>query len=104
MKVYWTVVVQQMLWDWNGKMPFLRIRKLQTERRFKTLPGETGFKFGSESIVKSLEKYEFRCYIAGEKTTITADVVDREIPLLISKAEMKKRGFKINLEDDSLEI
>ena len=76
-----------------------------TDRKeVKTLPGGTGFKFGGESIVKSLGKYEFPCYIAGEKTTITADVVDRDIPLLISKAEIKKRGFKINLEDDSLEI
>ena len=33
-----------------------------------------------------------------------ADVVDRDIPLLTSKAEMKKRGFKLNLEDDSLEV
>ena len=71
-----------------------------TDRKeVKTLPGGTGFKFGGGSIVKSLGKYAFPCYIAGEKTTITADVVNRNI-----KAEMKKRGFKINLEDDSLEI
>ena len=30
--------------------------------------------------------------------------VDRDIPLLISEAEMKKSSFKINLENDSLEI
>ena len=47
-----------------------------TDRKVKTLPGGTGFEFGSESIVKSLGKYEFPCYIAGEKTTITTDAVD----------------------------
>ena len=73
-----------------------------TDRKeVKTLLRGKGFKSGSESSVKSLGKYEFPCYIAGENTTITADVVDRDIPLLISKAEMKKRGFKINLKDDS---
>ena len=48
----------------------------------KVLDGGTGVKFGGESIVQSLGKYVFPCYIAGEKTTITADVVDRDIPLL----------------------
>ena len=32
------------------------------------------------------------------------DVVNRNIPLLISKKEMKERGFKLNLEDDTLEL
>ena len=67
------------------------------------MDGGTGFKFGGESIVHSLGKYVFPCYIAGERTTSTA-AVDRDIRLLISKAEMKKRGFKLNLEDDSLEV
>ena len=44
----------------------------------RVLVGGTGFKFGGESIVHSLGKYIFPCYIAGEKITITADVVDRD--------------------------
>ena len=70
----------------------------------RVLDGGTGFKFGGESIVHSLGKYVFACCIAGEKTTITADFVGRDIPVLISEAEMTKRGFKLNLEDDSLEV
>ena len=39
----------------------------------------------------------------GKKTTLVADVVERDIPSLISKPEMKKRGFVLNFNDDSLE-
>ena len=31
-------------------------------------------------------------------------MVERDIPLLISKGEMKERGFKLNLEDDILKV
>ena len=49
------------------------------------------FKFGDESPVSSTEKVTFPCYILGKRTTLSADVVNRNIPLLISKGEMKKR-------------
>ena len=65
---------------------------------------EKSFKFGGENAIKSLGRIEFPCYLFGEKTKIMADVVDREIPLLISKPEMKKRGFRINFEDDTVEV
>ena len=39
----------------------------------------------------------------GKKPTLVSDVAERNIPLLISKPEMKKRGFVLNFNDDSLE-
>ena len=53
----------------------------------------TVFRFGGEPPVKSVEKIQFPCYVLGKRSTLVADVVDRDIPLLISKPEMKKRGF-----------
>ena len=50
-----------------------------------------------------MEKVEFPCYLFGKKTTLVADVVERNIPFLIFKPEMKKRGFVLNFHDDSLE-
>ena len=61
------------------------------------------FKFGGENPVRSVEKVEFPSYLFGKKTILVADVVERDIPLLISEPEMKKRGFVLNINDDSLE-
>ena len=61
------------------------------------------FRFGGETPVRSVEKVEFPYYLFRKKTTLVADVVERDIPLLISKPEMKKRGFVVNFHDDSLE-
>ena len=54
--------------------------------------------FWSQGIVCSIP-----CYLFGKKTTLVPDVVERDIYLLISKPEMKKRGFVLNFNDDSLE-
>ena len=64
---------------------------------------QNGFKFGGENTVPSVEKVEFPCYLFGKKTRLVADVVKRDIPLLISKPEMRKKGFVLNFDDDSLE-
>ena len=62
------------------------------------------FKFGGEKAVQSLRRTEFPCVLFGDKTTIVTDVVDRDIPLLISMPEMKKRGFRINFNYDTSEV
>ena len=51
-----------------------------------------------------MKKIKFPCVIAGTKTTITSDVVERDIPLLLSRPEMKKHGFILNMKDDTLEV
>ena len=67
---------------------------MQTQNRLK---------FGGENPGHSVEIVEFPSYLFGKKTTLVADVVERNIPLLIFKPEMKKRGFVLNFHDDSLE-
>ena len=68
-------------------------------RHFK---GGTVFRFGGEPPVRSTEKIEFPCYVLGERSTMIADVVDRDIPLLISKPEMKARGFILDFNNETL--
>ena len=48
-----------------------------------SLPGGTSFNFGGGTEIKSIEKIKFPCVIAGTKTTIISDVVERDIPLLL---------------------
>ena len=54
--------------------------------------------------IKSIEKIEFPCVISGTETTVISDVVERGIPLLLSKPDMKKHGFILDMKDDTLEV
>ena len=74
------------------------------KKQVRFLPGGTNFKFGGGNSIKSEGRIQFPCTIAGQKTTITTDVVDSDIPLLLSKPDMKRLGFKLNMTDDSLEV
>jgi transposase InsO family protein len=65
---------------------------------------DTVFKFGGGSRLKSKEKVTFPCKIAGTNCEITTDVVESDIPLLLSKTAMKKAKVKLDLENDSAEI
>ena len=69
-----------------------------------SLPGGTSFNFGGGANINLKKKIKFPCVIGGIKTTITSDVVERDIPLLLSKPEMKKHGFILNMKDDRLEV
>ena len=46
----------------------------------------------------------FPCSVAGVDCEIEADVVDSDIPLLLSKDSMKKAKMKLDLENDSASI
>ena len=59
----------------------------------KKIPYEEGtkyFKFGDRLKVKSLKKVTLPCVIAKMNVKIMSDVVDADIPLLLSKTAMKR--------------
>ena len=70
----------------------------------KTLPGGTVFRFGGEMKKESFEKLILPCTTAGKKVMIQTDVVDSDIPLLLSKPDMKRFGLQINMENDTAKI
>ena len=77
---------------------------LKEERNIiKYYPGGTNFKFGGETKIRLIEKLEIPCNTAGRKTTILVDVVDSDIPLLLSKPDIQCLGFRLNKESDTLE-
>ncbi len=61
---------------------------------------ETIFKFGGGRKLKSLEKVTFPCEIAGVNCTVTTDVVESDIPLLLGKPAMKAAKVVMDLEND----
>ena len=87
--------------DWRDN--FFASLSEDDQNAIKFLQPQNRFEFGRETPVLSVEKVEFPCYLFRKKTTLVADVVERDIPLLISKPEMKERGFALNFHDDSLE-
>ena len=72
--------------------------------QIKTLPRGTVFRFGGEMKKESSEKLILPCTTARRKVLIQTDVVDSDIPLLLSKPDMKRLGLQINMENDTAKI
>ena len=60
------------------------------------------FKFGDGNKLNSLYKVILPCVIADIEVSIITDVVNSDIPLLLSKDAMKKAGTCLNFEDDTV--
>ena len=60
------------------------------------------FKFGDGNKLKSLFKVTLSCITANIEVSIITDVVDSDIPLLLSKDPMKRAGTCLNFENDSV--
>ena len=59
------------------------------------------FIFGNQGKLKSTAKYTIPTKIGGCDNEITLDIIKSDIPLLLSKSEMKKLGITLNMKDDS---
>lgn len=66
--------------------------------------GDKIFKFGGGEKLKSEGSYQLPMVLAGKSVNVCADVVNSDIPLLLSKNAMKAAKVKLNLEDDTAEI
>ena len=71
------------------KEMYLDSLSVAEKAQVKFLPGGTFFKFGGEKKLRSFEKIFIPCIIAGRKQFITVDVIESNIPLLLSKEDMK---------------
>ena len=54
--------------------------------------------------MKSVGEYELPVCIVGKPVTVKTDVVDSDIPLLLSRTAMKEAGVKLDLENDTAVI
>lgn len=66
--------------------------------------GHRVFKFGGGTKLRSEGEYELPVCIVGKNVTVKTDVVDSDIPLLLSRSAMKKAGVKMDLENDTAVI
>ena len=82
------------------------LTSLPSEQRsnVKMIPSTKIFKFGAGGRIRSLGQCVIPAYLAGRPVRISTDVVDSDIPLLLSKPAMKKAGVKIDTVSDSAEV
>lgn len=66
--------------------------------------GHKIFKFGGGTRLKSEGEYELPMCLVGKPVIVKTDVVDSDIPLLLSRTTMKKAGVKLDLEKDTAVI
>ena len=62
------------------------------------------FAFGDGVAVQSSKKVTLPCYLAGLRSTITTDVVDCQIPLLLSKRSMKNAKMCLDFSNDTVKF
>lgn len=62
------------------------------------------FKFGGGTRLQSAGEYILPGYLVGKKVSIKTDVVESDIPLLLSRNAMKNAKVKMDIENDSAEI
>ena len=74
------------------------ISKVIKEKSSKT------FKFGGGEVKTSTETITFPCTLAGTRCQIKSDIVDSDIPLLLSKTAMKQAQIKMNLINATAKI
>ena len=70
----------------------------------KEIPSSSTFTFGDGVIKKSIKKVSLPCYLDGKRSTITTDLVDCQIPLLLSKNSMKKAQMQLCFSNDTVYI
>ena len=73
-------------------------------QKVKQTKGQRVFKFGGGTYLQSKGEYSLPVVIAGKEATINTDVVESDIPLLLSRTVMKKAAVKIDLENDTATI
>ena len=72
------------------------------KKKIVKIKGVRTFKFGDGNKLNSLYKVILPCVIADIEVRIITDVVNSDIPLLLSKDAMKRAGTCLNFEDDTV--
>ena len=83
---------------------FLASRSPNDDRPVQTKDGFREFKFGGGVRLKSIKEYALPCYLVDTPVTIYTDVVESDIPLLLSKSAMKRAGVVIDTVNDTATI
>ena len=67
-------------------------------------PSQKYFLFGNQGKLKSIAKYILPTRLGGEANEIEVDIIASDIPLLLSKGEMKNLGIMLDMKNDKAMI
>ena len=67
-------------------------------------PTETCYRFGDGERVKSVKAALIPAFLGNERTLIRTDIVDKDLPLLLSKGFMKNANMVLDFSTDSLKM
>ena len=62
------------------------------------------FQFGNQGILPTQKAYTIPITVAGNLHLIEVDVIDSDIPLLMSKSHMRQLGITLNMANDTASI
>ena len=74
--------------------------KQMKEKLQGPLESKRNFMFGNQGTLKSKGRYKLPVRIGGEMNILEVDIINSDIPLLISKSDMKKLGIALDLAED----
>ena len=75
---------------------------MHKRKKIVKIKGVRTFKFGDGNKLNSFYKVILPCVISDIEISIITDVVNSDIPLLLSKDAMKSAGTCLNSEDDTV--
>ena len=81
---------------------FINTLSEEEQKEVQRCPATKRYKFGNSKAVEALERVKLPMTIAKENILLTVDVVDVDVPLLISKKTLKDAGAVINFHDDTI--
>ena len=70
----------------------------------KTTTGTYPYKFGDGAIVMSTGSVILPAILGGQKVGISTDIVEKDIPLLLSREAMKKARMSIDFKNDTAQV
>ena len=73
-------------------------------RSVASIPSQKTFRFGDGKIVKSRELVTLPARIGTTDCNISAEVVEADIPLLLSKSSLQKAGAVLDLKNNTVEM
>ena len=71
-------------------------------KNMKVFKGTRSFRFGTGQKLPSLKRVILPCMIGGVRVDISADIVEADIPLLLSKSSMKKAKTLMDFKNDTI--
>ena len=82
------------------------VESLTGPERFniKTTTGTYPYKFGDGAIAMSTGSVILPAILGGQKVGISTDIVEKDIPLLLSREAMKKARMSINFKNDTAQV